>query len=176
MDIFDVLEHIEKPVDFLQTIRAGLAPEGLLYLTVPALDLLWSEEDVQAGHFRRYSLRSLTTEVESAGFEVRYATYFFSYLVLPILLLRSLPWWIGITRPRTLNRYRKEHTAEPGLAASVVARLSQRELATVVRGGQLCVGSSCLMVARKRRTPREDHPECFSLERAVKRNTNGPVV
>ncbi|MCB0332599.1 MAG: class I SAM-dependent methyltransferase, partial [Bdellovibrionales bacterium] len=57
--IFDVLEHIEDDVAFLQMIRAALRPDGKLYLTVPAYQWLWSQEDVYAQHYKRYTISQL---------------------------------------------------------------------------------------------------------------------
>jgi hypothetical protein len=37
--------------------------------TVPAFSFLWSEEDVLAGHFRLYTLSSISKVLKSSGFE-----------------------------------------------------------------------------------------------------------
>lgn len=52
--IFDVLEHVEKQDQFLKTLHTSMLTNGILFITVPAFKKLWSEEDKQAGHFRRY--------------------------------------------------------------------------------------------------------------------------
>jgi 2-polyprenyl-3-methyl-5-hydroxy-6-metoxy-1,4-benzoquinol methylase len=54
-----VLEHIDDEQAFLREIRRCLAPGGRIYLSVPAGRWLWSDDDVQAGHFRRYTCASL---------------------------------------------------------------------------------------------------------------------
>ena len=46
---FDVLEHIEAPLALLHEALRILRPGGRLYLTVPALDALWSNEDDTRG-------------------------------------------------------------------------------------------------------------------------------
>ena len=56
---FDVIEHIADDVAFLRGIRERLVAGGRFYCTVPAIPALWSEDDVHAGHFRRYNRRTL---------------------------------------------------------------------------------------------------------------------
>lgn len=53
--LFDVLEHIDKDIDFLQNLGSHLKMGGLLFLTVPSYNVLFSTEDEHDGHFRRYS-------------------------------------------------------------------------------------------------------------------------
>jgi 2-polyprenyl-3-methyl-5-hydroxy-6-metoxy-1,4-benzoquinol methylase len=48
---FDVVEHIDAQENFLSQIHEVLQPNGLFFMTVPALSWLWSFEDVHAGHF-----------------------------------------------------------------------------------------------------------------------------
>ncbi len=58
--LFDVIEHIEDDLAFLQSIRNLMKKGGRLYATVPAYSFLWSEEDIFAGHFRRYALEDIS--------------------------------------------------------------------------------------------------------------------
>jgi len=95
LGIFDVLEHVENQHQFLETLHANMIPEGRLFITVPAFNTLWSEEDNQAGHYRRYRKKELHKLIDSYGFDVLYASYFFSFLVIPIFLFRTIPSKIG---------------------------------------------------------------------------------
>src|SRR5699024_5430536 len=54
-----------------------LAPGGRLLASVPAYDWAWSDHDVRAGHYRRYTRGRLTAAVRGAGFGVEQATYAF---------------------------------------------------------------------------------------------------
>lgn len=145
--LFDVLEHIEDDGAFLGQLHGGLQAGGHLYLTVPALRALWSEEDEIAGHFRRYRLGQLEKLLARTGFEVLFGSYFFLPLPLPIFLLRTLPARLGRRRPADLNTYRSEHRRGTRPAAAALWRGEQRLLRAGVR---LPIGSSCLVVARKR--------------------------
>lgn len=97
--LFDVLEHIEHRADLLREIWRVLSPDGVLILTVPALNLLWSSADENAGHFIRYSKRSIRKELVESGFQIERSQYFFASLVLPLLLLRAVPYRLKIKQP-----------------------------------------------------------------------------
>ena len=144
--LFDVLEHIEDDRGFLATVADLLAPGGYLYLTVPAHRWLWSLADVDAGHFRRYSAKALRSQFERTGFDVQYLTYFFEPLVLPVFLLRTLPYAVG--RSRRADP-RMEHTGGSPRVSSNVERLLKREVGVIARRRTLITGTSCLLVARK---------------------------
>ena len=68
--VFDVVEHIENDERFIKSLYEYLMPDGYLYVTVPAFHFLWSNDDIQAGHFRRYTNQSLTKLLEQNGFRV----------------------------------------------------------------------------------------------------------
>ena len=82
--LFDVLEHIDNDIAFLEDLEKLLIPGGRVFLTVPAYNILHSNEDDEAGHFRRYTKKSLSRCMKAAGLEVEYTSYFFSILPLPI--------------------------------------------------------------------------------------------
>lgn len=62
----EVLEHIEDDTAALEEWCQWLKPGGTLIITVPAHQYLWNENDVWAGHFRRYDAISLTRVLEQA--------------------------------------------------------------------------------------------------------------
>ena len=68
VDGYDVLEHIDTPAEFLNSAYESLQPGGRMYLTVPAYQTLWSNEDSSAGHYRRYSPQTLAETFRKSGF------------------------------------------------------------------------------------------------------------
>ncbi len=96
--MFDVLEHVEDDTGFLRTLHEAMVPGGRLYLTVPAYQWLWSAEDTYAGHFRRYTLSSLTSTLNGAGFDVEFRSYMLSMLPAPIFLATEPPVFTGVQR------------------------------------------------------------------------------
>jgi SAM-dependent methyltransferase len=145
--VFDVLEHIENEEGFLGELHRCLSPNGRLYVTVPAFRLLWSDDDVRAGHFRRYTLRSLITSIRRAGFNLLYATYFFTLLPIPLFLLRSLPSLFGRRKLRPQGYGRLHQSRERALTSRVWAH----ELRQIEHARMMPFGSSCLLAAEKPR-------------------------
>jgi SAM-dependent methyltransferase len=76
--VFDVVEHVEDDLCFLHHLRDLLEPGGIIYLTVPTYNFLWSHEDVNAGHFRRYTVGGMNKKLAEAGLEPVFGTYIFS--------------------------------------------------------------------------------------------------
>ncbi len=87
----DVLEHIEAEQEALRELWRVAAPNGVLLLTVPAYMWMWTEEDDNLHHQRRYTKARLRQAVERCGWEPRLATYFNTCLLPPIALSRLLP-------------------------------------------------------------------------------------
>jgi SAM-dependent methyltransferase len=143
--LFDVIEHIEQDGAFLDRVRRALVPGGRLYLTVPAYQAIWSAEDDRAGHFRRYTRRSLCSLLATHSFAVDQATYFFWCLPAPIFLLRSLPSRVGLRGGRDTDRAVREHAASRGAAA--LQRLLAWEPAAIAHGARIPVGGSILVAA-----------------------------
>ncbi|HEX7058279.1 MAG TPA: methyltransferase domain-containing protein [Solirubrobacterales bacterium] len=87
----DVLEHIEAEEAALRELWRVAAPNGALLLTVPAYMWLWSAEDENLHHQRRYTRARLRQAVQRTGWEPQIATYFNTLLLPPIALARRLP-------------------------------------------------------------------------------------
>jgi hypothetical protein len=91
--LLDVLEHIERPSEFLRGIAADhLAAGGWGVVTVPAFQSLFSRHDRKLLHFRRYTRRTIGELVASAGLEVVDSGYLFASLLLPRALSSFLQW------------------------------------------------------------------------------------
>jgi SAM-dependent methyltransferase len=148
--LFDVMEHIESDGEFLQCIHYFLRAEGHLYVTVPAYQGLWSVDDIQAGHFRRYSAASLRSRLNDSGFDVLYCGYLFSILVPAVFFFRSLPTRLGVRKVVSDSTIRSDHSTGTGMTAAVVNRFLTWELNQIRAQKRIPFGSSCLAVARKR--------------------------
>ncbi len=147
--LFDVVEHIDNDAEFLGLVREYLRPHGTLYITVPAYNFLWSNDDVSAGHFRRYTAATLSKLLTACGFQTIYCSYLFSFLVPPLFCLRSVPSWIGFRKSVSHATTRKEHTAGNGMVGSVVQNMLGAELNRVRKNRRIPFGTSCVAVARK---------------------------
>ena len=152
---FDVVEHIEDSVGFLRTMRENTIPGGTVIIAVPAFQWLWSNEDIDADHFRRYTRHSIRRELEDAGWSVHQTSYFFSLLVLPIALLRSLPWRLGFRKSREEGvaidaaRIQREHASGSKGLAKLAQRAFSWEIPWILKGRSLPIGSSVIAIAKK---------------------------
>jgi SAM-dependent methyltransferase len=71
----NVLEHIHDDVGALRRLRAKLVAGGTLLAYVPAFPILYTSMDRKVGHVRRYTRRTLTAALTSAGFSIERAAY-----------------------------------------------------------------------------------------------------
>jgi SAM-dependent methyltransferase len=144
--MFDVLEHMPDDVAALRQVRYLMQPGGKIYLTVPAYPILFSADDKSAGHFRRYTIASLTRALQQAEFSIVFATYIFAPLPPLVFLLRTLPTWLGLARDDSPERNVGDH-APDGLAARLLDYLLHKELGRIASDGRIPFGGSCLCVA-----------------------------
>lgn len=87
--LYDVLEHIEQTSPFLDSCAFMLKKTGLLFVNVPAIQTLFSPYDTAAGHYRRYSSKSLSAEFNKDKFKVLDVRYW-GFSLVPVLMLRKL--------------------------------------------------------------------------------------
>jgi hypothetical protein len=78
--LLDVVEHEADDVAFLSSLVRRSRPRTRFVVTVPASMLLWSAWDVELGHHRRYSRRTLETTLRAAGLHVSEVSYLFPEL------------------------------------------------------------------------------------------------
>ena len=147
--IFDVLEHIEDDVEFLKKIQKSLVTGGKLYITAPAYDWLWSDEDNEACHFRRYTINLLKSKIKKIGLEIEYFTYIFSILPIPIFLFRALPTKLNLQKKETQKRTKNEHKIRKGLTGNILQKIWNSELKSISKEKNIPFGGSCLLVAKK---------------------------
>lgn len=149
--LFDVIEHISDDLGFLRYIRSLLKEDGVLYATVPAHNILWSQKDIFAGHFRRYSMASISSVLRKAGFDVEFASYFFRPLPLPIFVAKSLPYRLGLaSKERTLVDVSADHASSEKLSVKIMNRLLASEAKNLRSGKAMSFGASVILAARRR--------------------------
>ncbi len=137
---FDVLEHIEDDRSALRSWRQALKPGGILMLTVPAYQWLWSAHDKALHHFRRYSVGELRIKLREAGFRVQFISPFFFFAFPVVMLVRLLT---KGAPPKT------SYVATSSLADKLLIGLSRLEANYLSKGKKFPWGSSIVVVARK---------------------------
>ena len=106
----DVLEHVEDDAAAVRVLRARLNERGLLIVTVPAFQWLWSDHDVLSEHVRRYTRERFAELLLHAGLNVCYCGYFNSLLFPAAVASIVLGWLVSGGHPglrippRAINR------------------------------------------------------------------------
>jgi trans-aconitate methyltransferase len=78
----DVIEHVEEDADLMsRVVNRWLAPGGLVLVTVPAFQTLFSAHDHALKHYRRYDVEGLLHVVRAAGLECIEEGYLFGSLL-----------------------------------------------------------------------------------------------
>jgi SAM-dependent methyltransferase len=111
--LFDVLEHIDDDTGALREIGQALKQKGMLLITVPAHQLLWSYFDVSSNHKRRYRKDELQAKLEQAGFTVKKISYYMFFL-FPVLAAIRL---IG-----NIKRHERKENNKLAIGASLEAK------------------------------------------------------
>jgi SAM-dependent methyltransferase len=134
--LLDVLEHEKDDAGFLSALVDKMDPGSMLILTVPALPSLWSDWDVQLGHFRRYRKGKVRMLAAHCHLRVEECSYLFPELVLPAV-------W------RRLRRTANETTEFPTISNFANAVLHAVGLGSVALRRAVPLGTSVLLVARR---------------------------
>ena len=146
--VFDVVEHIEDEQAFLRSCNSMLKSKGKIFVTVPAFNFLWSNEDDYSGHFRRYTTKTLQNSLEKVGFKLLYNSYLFSLLPLPIYLMRTLPSKLNMHKNFSdKDKFVKEHKSNK--SSGVLEKVWQWELNKIKNLSKIPFGSTVIAVAEK---------------------------
>lgn len=141
---FDVIEHIREDADVLAQLFKAAKTGGVLLITVPQHEWLWSAADVYTRHERRYDAGGLHEKIRAAGFRIVRSTSFVS-LLLPALIASRM------MKGRRMGPdfdASSEFRIKPWLNVSLKA-LMGIERALIRAGVNFPAGGSRLVVAQK---------------------------
>lgn len=136
----DVVCQVGEPAKALTEIFRVLRPGGIVVLTLPAYQWLWSYHDVEVGNLRRYLRGETTALLAAAGFQLERSTYW-NMLPLPLAVLRR-----KIFPPRTPA---SDVRLYPTPVEAMFNAMMALEHAWLQHVGALPCGSTVLAVGRK---------------------------
>lgn len=140
----DVIEHLVDDVQAVRWMTAHLHAGGLLILTVPAYQWLFSDHDRALGHHRRYTRARLVGTLPS---ELDVLTDgYFTHLAFPLAVAARA----AFSLQQRVRRAAPTKQASPrgGTVARALAALQGFELALMRRGYRPPFGLSTYVVAR----------------------------
>ncbi len=143
--LFDTIEHVPDDGRVLSECRRVLAPGGLVFISVPAYQFLYANNDRVAHHQRRYAARQLRRRLEAAGLTPTKVTYFNALLfpvILPAVLAKKLQ--ERLTGPS--ERTNLSHPVPPALNRLLAATMSAER--HVLSRTSLPFGHSIIAIAR----------------------------
>lgn len=139
---FDVIEHIKEDELVLQNLARALKPNGILAVSVPQHEWLWSPADDFACHERRYKRGELEAKIEATGLEVLRSTSFVS------LLLPAMAYSRWRARSDTAFDPNDEFKMSPALN-SIFKFIMDIERFAIKAGVNFPAGGSRIVIARR---------------------------
>ena len=143
---FDVLVSVPDDLRAAQEIARILKPGGYAVINVSALDILRADHAEVWNELRRYTPARAARLVEQAGLEVVRVSFLFASL-FPLMM--SVRMWQRLVRPFRVPTGDAELRVPPAPINDALTWLVEKE-AALSRRFQMPIGSSLLIVARKR--------------------------
>lgn len=144
LGFFDVIEHLDDDFGALRRACEQLRPGGLLLVTAPAFQNLWSDFDLLLGHKRRYTGAQLAALFARLGLETVTVRYAFSSSFPLVWLQRRL-----VRKGPAATRKRSYYRPPPPAVNTLLGFLCRVEMAAADLGIRLPFGTSVMGVARK---------------------------
>ena len=138
----DVVEHTPDDRATLAELRRVTRPGGLLLVTVPAYQALWSWHDEVNLHFRRYDGSSLRSVARTAGWDVVTDTHFNSLLLAPAAAVR-------LAQRRRRAHAHSDLDLTPSALNGLLELPLRLESRMIAAGARLPAGLSLLAVLRR---------------------------
>lgn len=87
--LFDVIEHFEDDIAIVKEAKRVLKKGGIMAITVPARDELWSIYDIKSSHKRRYTMEKLANTLHRSELNILLMEYMFMALYMPMRYIRK---------------------------------------------------------------------------------------
>ncbi len=87
--MLDLLEHVPEDGVTLEKVRTVLSPQGIVMITVPAYQWLYSPRDSYHHHLRRYSYKDLRKLLTGSGYEILLLSYY-NFFLFPLALITRI--------------------------------------------------------------------------------------
>ncbi len=145
----DVLEHVEDDQQAFNWIIEHLEDNGILFLTVPAFQFLFSDHDVALNHCRRYT-RSQLTALNNNG-TLLLKTGYFNFALFPLVFVSRLAKKaVSIPRMRRSLNPTKQLSNVPPIIDAIFYLILKAEVALIRRFPLFPFGITAFAVIRNK--------------------------
>jgi len=138
--LLDVLEHIEDDKKALINLLGHLDRNGIIIITVPMFDILWSQHDITVGHKRRYNEKRINELLLNAGIKPVFKSYWNFLLFLPTLIFRNL---------QNIPHLKKDAESLKDLFGIIFANILRVENELILTKLNFPIGVSLIIVCKK---------------------------
>jgi SAM-dependent methyltransferase len=151
--MLDVLEHVPDDALALSEVQRILKPGGVLILSVPAYQHLWSAHDEALHHFRRYERTQLRSVLRGAGLHIEKLSFAMSLMPPIAWFWRRFVLPFEPKRPENARRHSQGAVLPqvPPRINEMLARYVETEGKIIARR-PIRFGTSLVAVARKQMT------------------------
>ena len=147
--LFDVIEHIQDDIKFINQLYDKLNEGTRVFINVPALKGLWSETDELSGHYRRYNLSDLKRIEENTPFKLVDYSYYFDYYIIPLFIARVILYKTGIRLGQEKLSQKEQQNLKKGMLDTLFNKLHQSSLNKIKQGKRKNHGTSLFFVLEK---------------------------
>jgi hypothetical protein len=150
--LFDVIEHVEDDIIFLNQLYSKLPINSRVFINVPAKSSLWSQTDVYAGHYRRYDESDIERIQQNTQFKVIDSSFYFDFYILPLILFRIIPEKLGFikTEKQIIASEKRNLTATNKSVLNIFFRyIHKLKLRKLENGYKIKNGTSLFIVLKK---------------------------
>lgn len=88
--MMDVLEHIEDDYAILKDIKSKVGKNAFYFITVPAFMSVWSTHDIYLGHYRRYTIPTLSKLLNGCECRIDSSYYLYGTIFPLVWMVRRL--------------------------------------------------------------------------------------
>lgn len=146
---FDVIEHVADDGLAVQEMHRVCRPGGLICVTVPAYQFLWSQHDEVNQHFRRYTAGQLRNLFKRTG-DCRYLSYFNFWLFFPIAFFRLLAKVLPLQKRNRADAGSDFFVMNSGIVQKIFYRIFRSELFFIKYKIRLWAGVSLITSWQRR--------------------------
>lgn len=140
--MFDVLEHTNEDKTIKEVNRI-LRKNGLVFITVPAYQWMWSKWDEILGHHKRYTSEELKALLQENGFKIKKLSYLYSFLLPVAYIVRKIK-----SISSKSGEYSSDFWTPPKLANEFLFNIAKFEL-SYFNNADIPFGLSVVAIAKK---------------------------